>query len=133
MICKNCGKYYPDSKEQCPYCGAPNLEPPKESNKSFYNSSSWRAAKVGISNSQYPETPHKRESFSIGRTGLGFILGFFFGILGLLGLLACSDSEEKNAFMQGWIIAFIISILIVVIAVFALIGFAACLPYRYYY
>lgn len=50
------------------------------------------------------------------KSTLGFILGFFFGILGLLGLLACSE-EEKSEFMSGWIKAFVVSIILTVILV----------------
>lgn len=46
---------------------------------------------------------------------LGFILGFFFGILGLLGLLACKEQEDRDLFMKGWLIAFIIGIVLVVV------------------
>ena len=41
---------------------------------------------------------------------LGFFLGFFVGVLGLLGLLACSDKPEKDSFMKGWIWGFVIGI-----------------------
>ncbi|MDY6367487.1 MAG: hypothetical protein SPL13_03105 [Clostridia bacterium] len=67
------------------------------------------------------------------RKGLGFVCGFFFGVLGLLGLLACNDSDEKNTFMSGWIGAFIINIAIVIIAVTLIIGAVAdAYQYRYY-
>lgn len=35
------------------------------------------------------------------KSELGFLLGFFFGILGLLGLLSCTEQYEKDEFMSG--------------------------------
>lgn len=49
------------------------------------------------------------------KKSLGFLLGFFFGILGLLGLLACAEQADKDEFMSGWWKAFIINIVIAVI------------------
>lgn len=51
------------------------------------------------------------------KKSLGFLLGFFFGILGLLGLLACAEQADKDEFMSGWWKAFIISIVIAVILI----------------
>lgn len=51
------------------------------------------------------------------KKSLGFLLGFFFGILGLLGLLACAEQADKDEFMSGWWKAFIINIIIAVILV----------------
>lgn len=54
------------------------------------------------------------------KSKLGFLLGFFFGILGLLGLLSCNEQYEKDEFMSGWWKSFIISIVISVILVAAI-------------
>lgn len=51
------------------------------------------------------------------KKSLGFLLGFFFGIMGLLGLLACAEQADKDEFMSGWWKAFIINIVIAVILV----------------
>lgn len=51
------------------------------------------------------------------KKSLGFLLGFFFGIMGLLGLLACAEQADKDEFMSGWWKAFIINIIIAVILV----------------
>lgn len=63
---------------------------------------------------------------------LGFILGFFFGILGLLGLLACKEQEDRDLFMKGWLKAFILNIVLIVlivviyfVAIAALVGSAS--------
>lgn len=68
------------------------------------------------------------------KSSLGFLLGFFFGILGLLGLFACNEQAEKDEFMSGWWKAFIVNIIIVAV----LIGLVSCLTYQaletdYYY
>ena len=40
---------------------------------------------------------------------IGILLGLFFGLLGLLGLLMCNEQEEKSEFISGWFIGLIIS------------------------
>lgn len=62
------------------------------------------------------------------KSKLGFLLGFFFGILGLLGLLSCNEKNEKDEFMSGWWKSFIISIVISVILVAAVF----CAAYAIY-
>lgn len=59
------------------------------------------------------------------KKSLGFLLGFFFGILGLLGLLACAEQADKDEFMSGWWKAFIINIIIAVILVSLIICVSA--------
>ena len=59
------------------------------------------------------------------KSTLGFLLGFFIGVLGLLGLLACSDKPEKDEFMSGWIKGFIVSL--IVGAIIGVIVFFICL------
>lgn len=69
------------------------------------------------------------------KSSLGFLLGFFFGILGLLGLFACNEQAEKDEFMSGWWKAFIVNIIIIAL----LIGLVSCATCRvlesndYYY
>lgn len=40
---------------------------------------------------------------------IGILLGLFFGLIGLLGLLMCNEQEEKSEFIRGWFIGLIIS------------------------
>lgn len=64
------------------------------------------------------------------KSTLGFLLGFFIGVFGLLGLLACSEKAEKDEFMSGWIKGFIVSLILgVVIGVIAV--FICVLPLMY--
>lgn len=54
---------------------------------------------------------------------LGILLGLFFGIWGLLGLLSCETkseynmgkNSEKDEFLNGWIIVFVIRIVVSII------------------
>ena len=46
---------------------------------------------------------------------LGFIVGIFLGLLGLFGLAECENEQERNEFMSGWAIAFIIQIILALI------------------
>lgn len=51
------------------------------------------------------------------RSTVGFLLGLFFGILGLLGLLSCNNSAEKEEFMSGWWKVFVLKIILIIIVV----------------
>lgn len=46
---------------------------------------------------------------------VGILLGLFFGLLGLLGLLMCNEQAEKSEFIKGWFIGLIISFGILII------------------
>lgn len=61
------------------------------------------------------------------KKGLGFLFGFFFGILGLLGLLSCNEKEEKSAFMEGWAIAFTVNIIVIVLFIAIVVGISTAL------
>lgn len=61
------------------------------------------------------------------KSSLGFLLGFFFGLLGLLGLLSCNSPEERSEFMSGWWKAFIMSIVIAVVLIICLVSCTTCL------
>lgn len=49
------------------------------------------------------------------KKSLGFIVGIFLGLLGLFGLAECENEQERNEFMSGWAIAFIIQIILALI------------------
>lgn len=56
---------------------------------------------------------------------IGFLLGFFFGLLGLFGMLMYDNKEDKDEFLSGWLISFVINVVIIFIFVvyyFSLIG-----------
>lgn len=46
---------------------------------------------------------------------IGFLLGWFLTFIGLFGLCDCKSEQEKKDFMNGWIIAFIIQIIVILI------------------
>lgn len=62
------------------------------------------------------------------KKSLGFILEFFFGIMGLLGLLACAEQADKDEFMSGWWKAFIIWFVIIIL----LVSFIICVSTQRY-
>ncbi len=64
------------------------------------------------------------------KSELGFLLGFFFGILGLLGLLSCTEQYEKDEFMSGWCKSLIISFIVVILV--ALVCCGNCAAYATY-
>lgn len=53
------------------------------------------------------------------KSKLGFWLGLFFGILGLLGLLSCCNQSDKDEFMAGWVKSMVIGIIISIILISA--------------
>ena len=114
MICRNCGREFSDARTSCPYCGS-SAQPKKNS---FYNSPAFKKH-----NDTY--------NYSRDRKYFGFILGFFFGILGLLGLLACDDREEKSTFINGWSFAFVISIVLTIVFIAIIFGAVSCIGTRY--
>lgn len=63
------------------------------------------------------------------KRGLGVLLSMFFGIMGLLGLLSCSTPEEKTDFMSGWVLGFVVNI---IIAIFTFAIYAASFARMYY-
>ena len=64
------------------------------------------------------------------KSEFGFLLGFFFGILGLLGLLSCTEKYEKDEFMSGWGKSLIISFIFVILV--ALVCCGNCAAYATY-
>lgn len=102
MYCKNCGKEVDDNAIACPHCGC---------------------AVSRASRSSYGEP----------KTGLGALLGVFLGIIGLvIGLcLYPADTIERKTFLKGWAIAFVITIVLVIILYFAV--FASVLGVLYSY
>lgn len=99
MYCKSCGKYNPDGKERCVYCGG-------ELGKT--------ATKIAVK--QVYEN----------KTLVGFLLGLFLPVLGfLIGIfLYVTDDYEFRTFMRGWALSMIVSIVLVPIIVFAATGCA---------
>ena len=108
MYCKYCGKEINDDAEICIHCGR----------------------STGKHNAQN-NTP--RNTTGEEKTGVGVLLGLFLGIIGLIiGLLLYpANSIERSTFIKGWVGAFIVEIIIVVIIYVAAIGCVAT-AYRYY-
>ena len=111
MICKRCGKYNPDSKTICAYCGC-SLETGQyvggtESQKPFYNGDAWK----GPSTSSYNP-----------KTAVGVLMCLFLGLIGLIiGLLLYpSGTHERQTFLSGWLKCFVVVVVLgIIIGVFA--------------
>ena len=93
MICKKCGKYNSEGSLICRYCGSRELMSggrPYEQNEVSYVSS---------------------------KTGIGFVLGFFFGIIGWIIALVSYPykTKERKTCLDGFIIGIIINVIISVI------------------
>ncbi len=102
MYCKTCGKEINDGAVVCPNCGCSTNNKP--------------IAQAG------------GES----RNGLGVLLGFFAGLIGLVIGLAMfqSGTEERETFIKGWVKGFIITFCISV--VFGII-YGVSISYLMYY
>ncbi|MBR5439097.1 MAG: zinc ribbon domain-containing protein [Clostridia bacterium] len=104
MFCRTCGKEINDDAIICPNCGC--------------------------------ATNKKNTPVSTGESkkGMGLLLGFFLGLIGLIiGLCIYQpETEERKTFMSGWVTAFVISICISV--VFGIIyGISLSSLLNYYY
>ena len=103
MVCKRCGRYNPDYKEVCMYCG---LHFEKNDNQNnFYSEKFYKPV----------EQPVERSNNS--KLLLGIIMSIIFGLLGLIiGLLLYpANTEERETFLRGWLIGLLISFCIAVI------------------
>lgn len=45
---------------------------------------------------------------------LGFILGWFLGLIGLIGLLGCNTTEDEKLYFSGWVVAFSVNFVIAI-------------------
>ena len=97
MTCKRCGENYPDSYNYCPICG-------EYKNNSDRNNNS-------LKNENYNDKSDYPKKSIV----LGFVLGLFFGMWGLLGLLSVHSDEEKNTFLTGWLLSLLIEIILAII------------------
>lgn len=103
MFCKYCGKEINDDAEICVHCGR----------------------STGRQNSQ------KSYEVDEPKTGIGILLGLVLGIIGLvIGLLLYpSNTVRRSTFIKGWVGAFVIKIIVVIILYIVIIG-AAVSTYR---
>ena len=96
MYCKNCGKEIDDKAVICIYCGCATGN-----------------GTVNVSSEEKNNTP---------KGWVGFLFGFFFGILGLLGLLMYPDGTiARKTFIKGWLITFVVCTVLEI--VFAILYF----------
>ena len=85
MYCPKCGEQIDDEAVVCPKCGC----------------------ETGVKTK-------KNSTDGESKTGAGFLMGLFLGIIGLIiGIcIYPSESKERKTFVDGWITSFIISIII---------------------
>ena len=84
MTCPHCGKEVPNSNLTCPYCA-----------KTLRRT-----------------TVKKHYVHHESKTAMGVILGLFLGLIGLVIGLALYQGYERETFLKGWMIPFIIELVI---------------------
>ena len=131
MYCTKCGKYNADDKVVCMYCGhhmkdIPQENKTQENKQSFYESPAWQ-------NSQRRQDQNGYQYAGEEKGGIGIVLGFFFGLLGLLiGLLLYpAFTYERETFINGWIKGLIIGVIITVVLMFAIVCTGGCVGLYY--
>ena len=113
MFCRRCGKYNPDNRKDCGYCGGPLSQyPPQQNNYQDYS------------------------SYGVSKTGIGVLLGLFLGLIGLI-IGVCiypSGSYERQTFIKGWLIIFVIEIVLSIIvgAIYGAVIAGMLSSYGYY-
>lgn len=104
MFCSNCGKQVNDNDNVCPYCGAalhdnPGYQQPGPMNNGGYNQY----------NQQYQYNNQPAESRTNGFAIAGFVLSFFFWLLGLIfSVIGLNKSKIMNDSGRGLAIAGIV-------------------------
>lgn len=104
MFCSNCGKQVNDNDNVCPYCGAalhdnPGYQQPGPMNNGGYNQY----------NQQYQYNNQPAESRTNGFAIAGFVLSFFFWLLGLIfSVIGLNKSKIMNGSGRGLAIAGIV-------------------------
>ena len=105
MFCKNCGKEINDNAAVCIHCGC-----------------------------AIEEKPQSKPEFKEDKKGMGALLGFFLGIIGLI-IGICIYPAETNArktFIKGWAICFGIVAGISILLSIILVAAGTC-ALGYYY
>ena len=104
MFCKNCGKEINDKATICIHCGC------------------------STGNNNVDE-----EFTNVSKKTIGVLMGFFLGLIGLvIGIcLYPSGSEARRSFVQGWGIAFAISIGLSILLYAIMFAGGACAYYMY--
>lgn len=88
MFCQRCGKYVPEGKENCVYCGGPLGE---------------------------KQTVQPRKITRESKAWVGILWALFFGLMGLFMGVCVFSGYEKETFLSGWIKFYVIRLIIMVI------------------
>ena len=99
MFCQRCGKYNPDDKKACMYCGGALTK------NSVYQNKAQAQYDVGHYQS---------------KSAVGVLMCLFLGLLGLLIGCLIYSGYEKESFLRAWVKTFVITLIVGVVLVFVL-------------
>ena len=95
MYCKNCGKQVDDRAAMCIHCGC---------------------MLQGVYAQPVPSPTYNTPNNQVGesKTAIGVLLSLFLGLIGLIiGICLYKEgTRERSTFIKGWLITFIVSIII---------------------
>lgn len=150
MKCKYCGNDIPEDAKFCPMCGGAQEAGEPEGQTGAENTRSFDggAAQAGAGQTQKPDGVYVQTSYSDQKTAngaapayngmaiAGFVLAFFFPVLGLIfSAIGMSQCNQRGDNGKGLAIAGLV-ISIVVIAIWIIVwGSVACVgcaTYRYW-
>ena len=140
MLCKNCGREIDENASFCPYCGHRNST---TTTVFCQNCGKPISAQADICPHCLHSTPKGKakinttnnmtNTYGESKTVIGVLLGVFLGLIGLIiGLLLYpANTIERSTFIKGWVGAFVVEIIAVIIIYVAAIGCVATSS-RYY-
>ena len=120
MFCVKCGKYNPDTKKQCAYCGGEltTVNPNPNPNVRTYKDIMYKTQKKEPRQSSSPDN----------KTLAGVLLCLFLGVIGLIiGLLLYPDGEKRRSFLKAWVVTIIVEVIILVIVLVLCLALAVSL------
>ena len=101
--CRDCGTEIADIAVICPKCGKTQVDYETEQ------------LKLKAENEVLKEKFKKQKSAAIEGKGLGFVLTFFIGLIGLILCLALGDDDCKKSALITFIVTIILSVIFVII------------------
>lgn len=144
MFCNKCGNQIQDDDRFCPFCGSMNTQSKYNQTDPFGYPVAQPYAGQQPQQQQQPQSNYAQQAPGSSNTYalVGFILSFFFPLLGLIfSIMGLQEANKKNGDRKGFAIAgIIISVVYMVITVIVVIcvwaaalSAVASYPYYYYY
>lgn len=132
MFCKNCGKSLGEGEDICSTCGYCNVDlndltpqDLQELANAVNNQQNNQPQQVQQPQQNQQAQPVQQQT-GTSKKGLGLLLGFFTGIIGLIiGICLFQNDYERKTFINGWLTAFFIGLGLAVLSLiiyFAFIG-----------